>query len=53
MLTGHLAGDSERKGDYMGGHLPWEVSGLSYRLGTSVLASYTEVTSSLGWLEEH
>ena len=32
-----LGGDSEEKGDCMGGHLSWGLSGLNHRLGVPVL----------------
>ena len=36
--------------DCMGGHLPWELSRLSHRLGVPARASYMEETSPLaGW----
>ena len=42
---------SEERGDYTGGHPPWEVSGSSHILGTPALGYNTGKTSHLGCLE--
>ena len=36
-----LGGNSEKKGDYMGGHPPQGVTGQGHRLSITVLVSHT------------